>query len=182
MPYTKLHTIRISEHKIIHDPMIEKQITELTEALIETTAALIAHMEAFKSAPEQAAKPAAKAAAPKKAKLEVVEPEAAEDETAATPTPTAKGEPKIAVDDTPHVPATAPAQAGQPDAGEYVDVDEVIAQINSAVKGKLLKASDPEAVKDKWATIRKGYGVERIADLKSQPAKLLLALKQAESL
>lgn len=107
------------------------------------------------------------------------EPETTEEVTDLTPTKVAAPKP---VDDTPNVPASAPPSPGQPVAGEHVDTDEVIAQINSIVKGKLM-AGDTALKKAQWEKIRKDkYGVDRISELKSQPAKLLAALADAKAL
>ena len=85
------------------------------------------------------------------------------------------------VDDTPNVPA-AHVEPGQPAAAEHVDVDEVLAQINKIVKGKLM-SGDTAIMKNKWEQIRKGkYGVERMSDLRNDPAKLLAALEDAKAL
>ena len=167
--------------------MIEETLKLLTEALNANTEAI---KQSMGGAPTTVAAPAKKAPAKK---LEVIpdpEPEPEEVEEAEEPaaeeveenlTPT-----KVAVktksNDTPNVPARTQPDAGQPEAGEHVDVDEVIAQINATVKGKLLKAADPEPLKVKWAGIRKAYGVDRIADLRGNPAALLKALAQAKAL
>jgi hypothetical protein len=89
---------------------------------------------------------------------------------------------KPITDDTPHVAAKTPPMAGQPVAGEHVDVDEVISDINSIVKSKLLKADDLEASKKKWAGIRGAYKVERVSDLRNNPAALLDLLEKAKNL
>ena len=101
---------------------------------------------------------------------------AAEDDEDLTPT---KVSTSPAVTDTPHVPA--PTVPGQPEAGEHVDVDEVIAKIQDTVKRKMM-LGDPAEIKTRWEKIRKGYGVERMAELRNQPAKLIEALKRAEAL
>lgn len=93
------------------------------------------------------------------------------------PTPKPKKTPK---DDTPAVPARQ--EPGQPAADAHVDVDEVIGQINTIVKKAILASDDQDAVKAKWTGIREKFGVERIAELRSEPAKLLAALKAAQSL
>lgn len=174
--------------------MIEQLIQELTEALNENTAAIKQHIAALGAAPATVAAPAPAKKAPTK-KLEVVadpepepEPEEAEETVEEeTPEPEPDLTPtKVAVktksNDTPNVPSKGHTPDGQPTAGEHVDVDEVIAQINATVKGKLLKAADPEPLKVKWAGIRKAYGVDRIADLRGNPAALLKALAQAKAL
>ena len=166
--------------------MIEETLKLLTEALNENTAAIKQHIAALGTAEKPAPKkPAAKPPVvlpdpePEPEAPTAEEPAAEEVEETLVPTKVAV---KTKASDTPNVPAMRQPDAGQPEAGEHVDVDEVIAQINSTVKSKLLKAADPEPLKTKWATIRKAYGVDRIADLRGNPAALLKALAQAKAL
>jgi len=172
--------------------MIEETLKQLTEALNENTAAIKLHTAALGGSPvTEAVKPAPKKPTAKPPVVlpdpepepeeieETVEEETPEEEPDLTPTKVAV---KTKSNDTPNVPARTQPDAGQPSAGEHVDVDEVIAQINATVKGKLLKAADPEPLKVKWAGIRKAYGVDRIADLRGNPAALLKALAQAKAL
>jgi outer membrane biosynthesis protein TonB len=165
---------------IIPNTMIETLLQELTQALKDNTAAINSMLAAGETKPE---KPAA---APKKAKAVVTEPEP-EPEPEPQPEPVTNTTPtKVAVikiaDDTPSVPSTTPLQPGQPIAGDHVDVDEVLAQINTIVKGKLM-SGDTASMKTKWEQIRKGkYGVDRMSDLKNDPAKLLAALADAKAL
>lgn len=177
--------------------MIEETLKQLTEALIENTAAIKQHIAVLGATPTPApaaepAKPAAKKSAAKKPEVmpdpepEEIEEPASEETTEPEPEPEVITPTKVAApkrqDDTPNVPSTGRNPDGSALAAEHVDVDEVIAEINATVKGKLMKAADPEVLKDKWSSIRKGYGVDRIADLKGNPAQLLAALKQAKAL
>jgi hypothetical protein len=175
--------------------MIEETLKQLTEALIENTAAIKQHIAVLGATPTptsaaEPVKPAAKKPAAKKPEVmpdpepEGIEEPAPEETTEPEPeviTPTKVAAPKRQ-DDTPNVPSTGRNPDGSALAAEHVDVDEVIAEINATVKGKLMKAADPEVLKDKWSSIRKGYGVDRIADLKGNPSQLLAALKQAKAL
>lgn len=177
--------------------MIETLITELTAALKENTAALrdvlaassadvkVVHTITPAPAPEPAKKGKAAKAAP--APVEQAAPAPAPEETPAEAT-TPEPEPDLtptkvptapAKDDTPHVPA--PVAPGQPEAGEHVDVDEVLAQITSTLKKKMVDG-DAKAVQDAFVVIRKGYNVERINELRSQPAKLLEVLRKTQAL
>jgi hypothetical protein len=70
---------------------------------------------------------------------------------------------------------------GQPPAGEHVDVDETIAQITKIVKTKMMEG-DSNAVKEKWSGIRAKFGIERVTELRDEPAKLLACLAQAKAL
>ena len=162
------------------------QLQELIDAITENTKALRDVLAASGTAAPEVEAPKK---APKKAKLEVVTPEpepvitesemesfpTTDEELTPTPTPA----PAAKADDTPHVPA--PTTPGQPEAGEYVDVDEVISKIQKTVKDKMM-SGDTESVKKTWETIRKGYGIDRIAELRNEPAKLLEALAKAQSL
>jgi hypothetical protein len=162
--------------------MIETLIQELTKAIRENT-------EALKAKETPVAAPA-----PKKAtKVEpeptpAVEPEQAEPTPAAEPEqpadigkPTKVSAPKRKpIDDTPSVPAVA-VLPGQPPAGEHVDVDETIAQITKIVKTKMMEG-DSNAVKEKWSGIRAKFGIERVTELRDEPAKLLACLAQAKAL
>jgi len=169
--------------------MIEQLIQELTEALRENTAAI--KQSQSQTVVVEAAKPAAAKKAPAKKPEVLPDPEPETEETQEdetidpaedfTVTPTKVSAP-ARQDDTPNVPSKGRNPDGSALAAEHVDVDEVIAEINATVKGKLLKAADPEPLKEKWATIRKGYGVDRIADLRGNPAQLLAALIQAKAL
>jgi hypothetical protein len=168
--------------------MIEETLKQLTEALIENTAAI--KQSQSQTVVVEAAKPTAKKTPAKKPEV-LPDPEPETEETQEdgtidpaedfTVTPTKVSSP-ARQDDTPNVPSTGRNPDGSALAAEHVDVDEVIAEINATVKGKLMKAADPEVLKDKWSSIRKGYGVDRIADLKGNPAQLLAALKQAKAL
>ena len=160
--------------------MIEALITELIAALNANTAA-----HAGTAAPTAVEAPVA-AKKGKTAPLAVVaeEPEAGSvpdpgltDTEVPTPTP-AKG---AKAKDTPNVPAKSAPAPGQPEAGEHVDPDEVIAQIQAAVKAKML-SGDPEAVKAAWTAVQKGFGIARVAELRNDPAKLLEALAKAKAL
>ena len=164
---------------------IDQRLEDLITAINENTAALrdvlasgtaptnVVPIAAEKLA-EKPAKPA-KASKPTPATAPVAEVAPDEEEETPTPTPT----PAAKATDTPHVPA--PSAPGQPAAGEYVDVDEVISKIQATVKAKLMKG-DTEQLKKDWETIRKSYGVDRITELRNDPAKLLDALKKAEAL
>lgn len=173
--------------------MIEELMTQLISALQENTAALKGTLAIpVTEKPEAPSEPEKRKRA---AKLAVVEPPveeppapaAEDDDDDDTPTlvvdgtlsPTKVEAPKAAKD-TPHVPA--PSIPGQPQANEHVDVDEVISSINALVKAALQSAEDVAAVKKQWETIRKGYGVDRISDLRTNPAALLAALAQAKKL
>lgn len=174
--------------------MIEDLITQLISALQENTAAVNACTVKAQAATAEGninPEPERKKRA---AKLAVVEPTpeptpAPVEDDDDTPTlvvdgtvdlvPTKVAAPKAAKD-TPNVPA--PSVPGQPAASEHVDVDEVISNINTLVKAALQKADDVAAVKKQWETIRKGYGVERISDLRNDPASLLKAMAQAKKL
>ncbi len=159
--------------------MIEDLLKELiatqkeqTAALKENTAALLGKSEP--AAPAKKSKPT-----PAPAPIAALPDPEPEEVTDLTPTKVAVTK---SVDDTPNVPASAPPSPGQPVAAEHVDVDEVLAQINSIVKGKLV-AGDTALKKAQWEKIRKDkYGVDRISELKSQPAKLLAALADAKAL
>ena len=168
--------------------MNEPTMSDLLEAIRENTNSQRENTEALRAvlaasgtatAPTPAPEPT-KAKAPKKTAPLAVEPTpepeppAPEDETP-TPTPA----PIAAAKDTPHVPA--PVAPGQPEAGEYVDVDEVISEIQKVVKDKMM-TGDTEQVKTDWATYRKGLGVDRVAELRNEPAKLIAALAKAKAL
>ena len=170
--------------------MIESLITELIAALNKNTAAILASQADTPldtKAPIEPAKrgPRGKTS-PTVPQETIVDPEpptgqpAAEEESM-TPT---RVEVAPVVTDTPHVASKTPTPAGQPPAGEHVDVDAVISDINSIVKSRLLKADESEVdgLKTKWAGIRKAYGVDRIADLRNNPAALLDALAKAKAL
>lgn len=151
--------------------MIEALLTELIAALNANTAA---HLGTAAPTPAPA----------KKGKLAVVEPEpeteeeeAPEEVTTPTPTPAKTAKAK----DTPNVPAKSAPAPGQPEAGEHVDPDEVIAQIQAAVKAKML-SGDPETVKAAWTAVQKGFGIARVAELRNDPARLLEALAKAKAL
>ena len=153
--------------------MIEALITELIAALNANTAA-----HTGTAAPTVAPAPVA-AKKGKTAPLAVVAEETEEEEEVTTPTPTpAKG---AKAKDTPNVPAKSAPAPGQPEAGEHVDPDEVIAQIQAAVKAKML-SGDPEAVKAAWTAVQKGFGIARVAELRNDAAKLLEALAKAKAL
>lgn len=156
--------------------MIETLITELIAALKENT-------EAHKASQPKAAKPA------KVALAVVSEPEpeiesAPETESAPEPEPakpaTKVAAPKKKANDTPNVPAPA-VLPGQPEAGEHVDVDEVIASIQKIVKTKMMEG-DVGNIKEKWTAVRSEYGIERVTELRDEPAKLLEVLAKAKAL
>ena len=158
---------------IIPNTMIETLLQELTQALKENTAAINSLLAAGDTKP-----------APKKAKAVAVavEQEPVTDTAPVTDTTPTKVAVTKTVDDTPSVPSVVPPQPGQPIAADHVDVDEVLSQINTIVKGKLM-SGDTASMKTKWEQIRKGkYGVDRMSDLKNDPAKLLAALADAKAL
>jgi hypothetical protein len=150
--------------------MIETLITELIAALKENT-------EAHKASQSKAAKPA-------KVALAVVSEPEPEIESAPEPEPakpaTKVAAPKKKADDTPNVPAPA-VLPGQPEAGEHVDVDEVIASIQKIVKTKMMEG-DVGNIKEKWTAVRSEYGIERVTELRDEPAKLLEVLAKAKAL
>jgi len=152
-------------------------IDELITALNENTAALRAVLAASSAtAAEPPAKGKGKAKpAPEPEPDPTPEPEP-EPEESLTPTKVTTAPAK---DDTPHV--AAPVAPGQPEAGEHVDVDEVLAQIQSTLKKKMLEG-DAKVVQDAFVTIRKSYGVERINELKGEPSKLIAILKKTQAL
>jgi hypothetical protein len=185
--------------------MIEETLKQLTEALRENTAAIKqsqAQTVVVEPAPvkKTVLEPKANLKAPAKKPEVMPDPEPAEEEPTVeeTPEPEPQEEEtpvevltptKVSAptrqDDTPNVPSKGRNPDGSALAAEHVDVDEVISEINATVKGKFLKAGDQDAVeamKTKWATIRKGYGVDRIADLRGNPSALLKALAQAKAL
>lgn len=180
---------------------IENQLTELTAAIKENTAVLRDVLAASSNAapapapaPEPAKRTRAKAE-PAPAPVEEspdLEASTASNEGGGSdespeidppnepePETTTRVPAKSTKGDTPHVPA--PTTPGQPAAGEFVDVDEVIAEIQKTVTAKLMEG-DTTALKEKWASIRKGYGVDRISELRGQPAKLVEALAKAKAL
>ncbi len=158
--------------------MIEDKIDALTEAIKENTE------ELRKFNAGQASAPKTKTAKSKTAKTKQAKPApaadpepAAEPEPEVTPTPTPVAAP--AADDTPNVPGVQ--EPGQPEAGEHIDVDEVVGEINGLVKAALVSADDVGAKKKEWAAIRSAYGVERVAELKSNPAALMEVLAKAKA-
>lgn len=151
--------------------MIESLLQKLIVALEENTAAHLGKAEPV--APAKKTKAALPDPTP--------EPEPKEEVTDLTPTKVAAPA-KKPTDDTPNVPASAPPSPGQPVAAEHVDVDEVLAQINSIVKAKCM-SGDTAKMKAEWEKIRRGkYGVDRMSDLKGEPAKLIAALADAKAL
>ena len=164
--------------------MIETLLQELTQALKDNTAAINTMLAAGETKPEKPVAKKAKAAKPEPTPEPTPEPEPEpepEQPEVINTTPTKVAVTK-AVDDTPSVPAKTPPEQGQPIAAEHVDVDEVLAQINTIVKGKLM-SGDTAAMRNKWEQIRKGkYGVDRMSDLKNDPAKLIAALADAKAL
>ena len=180
---------------------LETELAELTKAVKANTEALLAVLAASgntsTSAPAAApAKKQAKAApapAPSApAPSAPVEPEPAPEVAAPAPepapeeiseetAPTKVAAPAPVVDDTPGVAPRVP-DPEYPDAVEHVDVDEVYSEITKIVKDKISKASDVAAMKQKWFDSIAKLGVEKAADLKSQPAKLQTALKLAKAL
>jgi len=157
--------------------MIEQLIAEHTAALLANTAALRENTAALTGTAAPAATKPAKGKPLAVVELPEPEEEPAEEVTTPTPTPTKGAKAK----DTPNVPAKSAPAPGQPEAGEHVDVDETIAQIQATVKSKMLK-DDPEAVKAAWGAVQKGYGIARVAELRNDPAKLLEALAKAKAL
>lgn len=162
--------------------MIEDIIKENTQVLKALLAALEANTEALNSG---SAEPAPKKQkTPKKA--EPAAPAATEPAASETPTEEDPGTPtkvevaKTAPDDTPNVPAKT-VDPGQPEAGEHVDVDEVISEINTLVKTALMNAADTDAKKKEWASIRQSYNVERVAELRGNPRALLEVLAKAKA-
>jgi hypothetical protein len=153
---------------------IETELAANTAALKENTAALLAFVIASGTAARACG-------------LTTVEPEPqteAEPQTEiALPTKIEKKAPtkKTAVADTPSIPSRD-NEPGGPVAGEHVDVDEVLAEITAIVRQKITESADPEKVKTAWTGVREKLGVERISDLKSEPAKLLQALAAAKKL
>jgi hypothetical protein len=153
---------------------IETELAANTAALKENTAALLAFVIASGTAaracglttvePQTEAEPE-----PQK---EIALPAKIEKKT--TPK-------KAAVADTPSVPSRD-NEPGGPVAGDHVDVDEVLAEITAIVRQKITESADPEKVKTAWTGVREKLGVERISDLKSEPAKLLQALAAAKKL
>jgi len=188
--------------------MIEDLITQLLQSnteLIESNATLTAALEENTAAlrvGQPTVKPLLKDKPKASRKTTVVETEPTEPPaTETTKSPATEPEPtdipettiptKVSVqpvtpttpsNDTPNVPSRIPVEDGQPLAAEHVDVDEVISNINSIVKAKLIASEDVDAMKRKWEVIRKGYGVDRISDLKGNPAALLDALNKAKAL
>ena len=175
---------------------LETELAELTKAVKANTEALLAVLAASgnTSAPAPAAAPAKKQAkaAPAPAPAAPVEPEPAPEVAAPAPepapeeiseetAPTKVAAPAPVVDDTPGVAPRVP-DPEYPDAVEHVDVDEVYSEITKIVKDKISKASDVAAMKQKWFDSIAKLGVEKAADLKSQPAKLQTALKLAKAL
>lgn len=155
--------------------MIEALLTELIAALNANTAA---HLGTAAPTPAPAKKGKLAVVAPEpEPEPETEEEEAPEEVTTPTPTP-AKG---AKAKDTPNVPAKSAPAPGQPEAGEHVDPDEVIAQIQAAVKAKML-SGDPETVKAAWTAVQKGFGIARVAELRNDPARLLEALAKAKAL
>ena len=157
---------------------IETELAANTAALKENTAALLAFVAASGTPVKSA-----------KATLTVVEPEP---QTEPAPEPQTeialpakiekKTTPKkVAVADTPSVPSRD-NEPGGPVAGDHVDVDEVLAEITAIVRQKITESADPDKVKTAWTGVREKLGVERISDLKSEPAKLLQALAAAKKL
>jgi hypothetical protein len=176
---------------------LETELAELTKAVKANTEALLAVLAASgnTSAPAPAAAPAkkqAKAAPAPAAKVEsepAPEPEpevaasvAAPEEISEETAPTKVAAPAPVVDDTPGVAPRVP-DPEYPDAVEHVDVDEVYSEITKIVKAKIGGAGGNAAViKQKWFDSIASFGVEKAADLKSQPAKLQAALKLAKAL
>jgi hypothetical protein len=138
--------------------MIENTLNELIQALRENTAAMQARSTA--------------------APITVATDDATEAISEDTrPTPVATKKPKAG---TPSIPAKV-VIPNQPEAADHVDVDEVIAEIQSVVK-KAMVTGDPEAVKVAWTAVLKGYGIPRIAELRNDPARLVEALGKAKTL
>jgi hypothetical protein len=153
---------------------LETEIAALTAALKENTAALNATLVA-------AGKTTA-APAPAAATQEIEIPEKIEKKGPGRPKATPAAAP--AADDTPSVPSND-NDSGGPTAAEHVDVDETIAEIGEIVKKKIQAAAalgEDAEVKDAWTKVREGFGVARIGDLRSDPAKLLAALDAAKKL
>ena len=161
--------------------MIEALLTELIAALNANTAAHLGTSVATTPAPTPT--PALKKG--KAAPLAVVAPEPEETEEEETPeevtTPTPTPAKAAKAKDTPNVPAKSAPAPGQPEAGEHVDPDEVIAQIQAAVKAKML-SGDPETVKAAWTAVQRGFGIARVPELRNDPARLLEALAKAKAL
>jgi hypothetical protein len=154
---------------------LETELAANTAALKENTAAFLAFVAAS-GTPAKVSKAA----------LTVVEPEPPSDPEPQTeialPTKIEKKPAKkTAVADTPSIPSRD-NEPGGPVAGEHVDVDEVLAEITAIVRQKITESADPEKVKTAWTGVREKLGVERISDLKSEPAKLLQALAAAKKL
>ena len=137
--------------------MIENTLNELIQALRENTAALQARSN---SAPHESPEDA---------------PEVISEDT--RPTPVATKKVKAG---TPSIPAKV-VTPNQPEAADHVDVDEVIAEIQSVVKRKMVEGK-PEEVKTAWTTVLKGYGIPRIAELRNDPVRLVEALGKAKEL
>ena len=167
----------------------------IEDILKATIAALNANTEALNAntaALQGTATIATEAPAPKKGKAAPVaavlpdpepetEEETPEEEPAPVTSPTKTPAKATKVEDTPHVPAKSAPAPGQPIAGEHVDADEIIAQIQATVKSKML-SGNPEAVKAAWGAVQKGYGIARVAELRNDPARLLEALEKAKAL
>lgn len=167
---------------------LENEIAELRAAIKENND-LLRQVIAASGSPATnvipiAAEPAAAPAKPaKKAAKQAPAPAAAEEPEPEAGTETTKVEVPAApvTDDTPAV-APRRADSDYPDSQEHVDVDEVYAKMQAIVKNKIVAAADPEEVKRKWISVVQGYGVDKAADLRGNPAKLLECLKKAEAL
>jgi len=156
-----------------------------TEALLAVLAAS-GNTNALEPAAAPAAAPAP-APAKKQAKATpapapVATPAPAAEEITEETAPTKVAAPAPVADDTPGVAPTLP-DSDYPDAIEHVDVDEVYSEITKIVKAKIGSAGDNAGViKQKWFDSIASFGVEKAADLKTQPAKLQAALKLAKAL
>lgn len=155
---------------------IESHLTALTDAIKENTAVLKQVLAAGNAttgtpAPVETPVPVKKTKATP-APVPTPEPEP---EIAVVPTKVAPA--AAAPADTPHV--AARQEPGHPDAGEHIDVDEVLAQINEIVKSKI---AGNDAKKQEWVNVRTAMGVERISDLKPFPDRLMQALAAAKKL
>jgi hypothetical protein len=169
---------------------LETELAELTKAVKANTEALLAVLAASgnTSTPAPAAAPAKKQTKAAPAPAAPVEPEpvatpapVAEEITEET-APTKVAAPAPVADDTPGVAPTLP-DSDYPDAIEHVDVDEVYSEITKIVKAKIGSAGENAGViKQKWFDSIASFGVEKAADLKTQPAKLQAALKLAKAL
>ena len=155
---------------------IETELAANTAALKENTAALLAFVIASGTAARACGlttvEPEPQTEAEPEPQTEIALPAKIEKKT--TPK-------KAAVADTPSVPSRD-NEPGGPVAGDHVDVDEVLAEITAIVRQKITESADPEKVKTAWTGVREKLGVERISDLKSEPAKLLQALAAAKKL